>query len=142
LRSAARTYVLDANAVLDYVQQGPGFGTVERLFRDAFRNHAALMISVINLGEVFYLLWRIKGEQRARQTMDDIALLPIKIVPVDLPQARQAGELKALHKIPYADSVAAALAIAQKATIVTSDRDFEKLGRRVSVLWLPRSSTT
>lgn len=137
---STKTYVLDANAILSYLQQGPGCGTIERLFREAFHNDASLMISVINLGEVFYLLWRIKGEQKARQAINDLTLLPIKIVSVELPQALQAGELKALHKIPYADSIAAALALAQNATIVSSDRDFEKLGRCVSVLWLPHPS--
>ena len=140
MRSSAKTYVLDANAVLDYVQQGPGFRTVERLLREAFRSDATLMISVINVGEVFYLLWKIEGEEKARRIIDDLTLLPIKILPVDLPHALRAGELKAIHKIPYADSIAAALALAQSATIVSSDRDFEKLGRLISVLWLPRPS--
>jgi len=138
LRSSAKTYVLDANAVLDYVQDGPGAATMERVLREAFRGDAVLMISVINLGEVFYWLWRNKGEKKARQTLDDVTLLPLQIIPVDLPQALKAGELKALHKIPYADGIAAALAVARNATIVTSDRDFEKLGRRIPILWLSR----
>jgi predicted nucleic acid-binding protein len=138
LKSPAKTYVLDANAILDYVQDGPGAGTVERLLREAFRSDIALMISVINLCEVFYLLWRAKGEQRARQTIEELMLLPIQIVPTDLPQAMKAGELQALHRIPYVDGIAAALALQHRATIVTSDRDFEKPGRQLAVLWLPR----
>lgn len=135
---STKTYVLDANGVLDYVQDGPGSATMERLLRDVSRNHAALLISVINFGEVFYWLWRNKGEQKARETIDDLANLPLEIVPVDLPQALKAGELKAVHKIPYADSIAAALALQHRATIVTADRDFEKLGHDFPVLWLPR----
>jgi predicted nucleic acid-binding protein len=138
LKSSLKTYVLDANAILDYVQDGPGAATMERVLREAFRRDAALMISVINLGEAFYWLWRNKGEEKARQTIDDLALLPLQIIPVDLPQALKAGELKALHKIPYADGIAAALAVAQDATLVTSDRDFEKFGRRIPILWLAR----
>jgi predicted nucleic acid-binding protein len=138
LKSSAKTYVLDANAILDYLQDGPGASTVERLLRETFRHGASLMISVINLGEVFYLLWKNKGEQKARQTIDDLTLLPLQTVPVDLPQALKAGELKALHKIPYADCIAAALAMTHSATLVTADRDFEKLGRRFPVLWLSR----
>lgn len=136
MKSPTKTYILDANAILDYVEDGPGAATVERLLREAFRHDAALMISVINLGEVFYCLWKSKGEQKARQTIDDMALLPLQVVPVDLPQALKAGELKALHKIPYADGIAGALAVAHNATLVTSDRDFEKFGRHISILWL------
>ncbi len=138
MRSPAKTYLLDANAILDYVQDGPGAGTVERLLREASRNDATLMISVINLGEVFYLLWKVKGEQRARQTVDDLTLLPVEVVPADLSQAIKAAELKATYRIPYVDGIAAALALQHRATIVTSDRDFEKLGRQLPVLWLSR----
>ena len=138
MSNSTKTYVLDANAILDYVQDGPGAATIERVLREAFRHDAVLMISVINFGEVFYWLWRNKGEQKARHTIDDLMLLPLEIIPVDLSQALKAGELKALHKIPYADSIAAALAGAQHATLVTSDRDFEKLGRRIPILWLSR----
>jgi predicted nucleic acid-binding protein len=49
-----------------------------------------------------------------------------------------AAEIKAVHKIPYADCVAAALTVLQRATLVTSDRDFEKLGRQFPVLWITR----
>jgi predicted nucleic acid-binding protein len=138
LKSSAKTYVLDANAILDYVQDGPGAATMERVLREAFRRDATLMISVINLGEVFCWFWRNKGEQRARQTIDDLSLLPLQIIPVDLPQALKAGELKALHKIPYVNCVAASLALQQNATLVTSDRDFEKLGRHFPILWIAR----
>lgn len=128
--------MLDANAILDYVQDGPGAGTIERLLRDALRNNAALMISVINLGEVFYCLRSSKGERKARQLIDDLVLLPLQVLPVDLFQALKAGELKAIHRIPYVDGIAAALSVRHNATLVTGDRDFRKLGRRVSVLWL------
>jgi predicted nucleic acid-binding protein len=50
----------------------------------------------------------------------------------------KAGEIKAVHKIPYVDSIAAALAEMRGGVLVTSDRDFEKLGRRVPVLWIAR----
>jgi predicted nucleic acid-binding protein len=70
--------------------------------------------------------------------MADLSRLPIRVVSVDLPQVLKAGELKALHKIPYVDCMAAALAVEQRATLVTSDRDFEKLGRQFPILWNPR----
>ena len=50
----------------------------------------------------------------------------------------KAGELKAVHKIPYVDGIVAALAVLQQATLVTSERDFEKLGSHFPVLWISR----
>jgi predicted nucleic acid-binding protein len=38
--------------------------------------------------------------------------------------------------LPYADSFAAALAVRERATLVTSDPDFERLGKQVPILWL------
>jgi predicted nucleic acid-binding protein len=64
--------------------------------------------------------------------------LPIELVAVDASQSLQAGEIKARHKIPYVDCLAAALTITREAVLVTSDRDFEKLGRRIKILWLVR----
>ena len=134
-----KTYVLDANAILDYTEDGPGAATVERLLREEFRHEANLAVSVMNWGEVFYWLWRARGEDKARRTIAELSGLPLQIVPVDLPQALKAGEIKAVHKIPYVDSVAAALAVLRHATLVTSDRDFEKLGRHFPILWIARS---
>jgi predicted nucleic acid-binding protein len=87
---------------------------------------------------VFHQSWQRHGEESARQTLADLLQLPIRIVPVDVPQVLKAGELKALHKIPYEDCLAAALATLTRATLVTSDRDFERLGRHFPILWIAR----
>jgi predicted nucleic acid-binding protein len=84
------------------------------------------MISVVTLGEVFYLLWRNKGEGEAHATISNLRSFPLRIFDVDLALALKAGDLKARQKLPYVDSIVASLALDQHATIVTSDRDFEK----------------
>jgi uncharacterized protein len=130
--------VLDASAAIHYLQAGAGAGKFEQLLVDARRQQLLLFMSVLNLGEVYYLTWQRAGEEKARHTVASLSRLPIQIIPVDLLQSLKAGELKALHKIPYVDCIAAALAILQHATLVTSDRDFEKLGRHFPILWLAR----
>jgi predicted nucleic acid-binding protein len=134
----SKTYVLDANALLDLLANGPGAERVEHLLRSA-RPATPLLVSAVNWGEVFYISWQRHGEESARQTLADLLQLPIRVVPVDVPQVLKAGELKAVHKIPYLDCLAAALAALNQATLVTSDRDFEKLGRHFPVLWIGRS---
>jgi predicted nucleic acid-binding protein len=133
------TYVLDANAVLDLIEAGPGARKVERLLQSALQQRSSVLISVLNWGEVFYLLWQRRDEETARRTIANLSRLPLRIIPVDLSQALKAGEIKAVHKIPYVDCVAAALAVLQEATLVTSDRDFEKLGRHFPILWIARA---
>jgi predicted nucleic acid-binding protein len=132
-----KTCVLDANAVLDFIEDGPGATRMEQLFRDA-RRTAPLLMSVVNWGEVFYHSWQQRGEDFARKTIRGLTQLPIELVAVDASQSLQAGEIKARHKIPYVDCLAAALTITREAVLVTSDRDFEKLGRRIKILWLVR----
>ena len=134
-----KTYVLDASALISLLAGEPGAGRIEQLVREADRFHITLLVSVANWGEVFYLSWQRHGEQSAREALDDLSRLPFRIVPLDLTQALRAGELKALHKIPYVDCLAAALASLQQATLVTSDHDFDKLGRHFPILWLTRS---
>jgi predicted nucleic acid-binding protein len=134
----SQRYVLDASAVLHFVEDGRGAERVEKLFTDARRSGTPLLMSVLNWGEVFYHSWQLRGEESAKETLAGLARLPLELIPVDTVQAIQAGEIKAVHKIPYVDCIAAALAILNDATLVTSDRDFEKLGRRCPVLWIAR----
>ena len=48
----SKTYVLDASAVLDVMEDGPGAERVQQLFEDAARNRAPVLMSVMNWGEV------------------------------------------------------------------------------------------
>ncbi len=134
----SKTYVLDANALLDFVEDGSGAERVEELLSGARRDGSPLLMSVVNWGEVFYHSWQERGEETARRTIANLGRLSIQAVPVDLEQSLKAGEIKAVHKIPYVDCIAAALAMLHGAVLVTSDRDFERLGRRVQVLWIAR----
>ena len=133
-----RPFVFDANAIIDYVEGKPSGHKVNEIFRQAFREGTLVFISVANWGEVFYTLWLRVGEEKARATLANVLRLPIQLVPVELHQALKAGEIKALHHLPYVDCLAAALAELREAVLVTSDRHFEKLGRRVRINWIDR----
>src|ERR1700716_3474265 len=101
-----KTYVLDANAVLDFMEDGTGAARVERLLKEAAHISIPLLMSVVNWGEVFYHEWQQQGEEMARQTMSRLARLPLDLVPVDISQVLKAAEIKATHKIPYVDCLA------------------------------------
>jgi predicted nucleic acid-binding protein len=133
-----KKYVLDANAVLDMVDAGPGAQRVKEIIQETFRERCSTIISVLHWGEVFYHVWQERGAEKARWTMGNLSRLPLELVRVDLPQVMKAGEIKAVHKIPYVDCIAAGLAELRQAVLVTSDRDFEKLGRRIPILWIAR----
>lgn len=133
-----KTYVLDASAVLDLLENGPGAARVEQIFAAADKQENAVSMSVLNWGEVFYNVWQHHGEEAARSAIAGLSRLPIEIVAVDQEQALKAGEIKALHKLSFVDCIAGSLAELRNSTLVTADRDFQKVGRRIRVLWLVR----
>ena len=134
-----KEYVLDANAVLRYfgVSEGQGANKVRALFEQAERGQARLSMSVVNLGEVFYVLLKHVDETRARhyvQVLQHVATM----VEADVAQALGAAEIKHKYKLGYADSFAAMLALTLKATLVSADPAFEKLGKTLKWVRLPK----
>ena len=127
--------VLDASALMTFFEDRSGAGKVEDLMRLGVEGKRQLFMSVVNWGEVYYSTWRAKGPGVARKVVEDIAQLPIQIVDADLELTRSAAELRAESKLPYTDSFAASLAIARKASLATSDRDFAHVERKVEIIW-------
>lgn len=134
-----KQYVLDANAVLRYLTKGPGIERLDRLFAETQRGEASLSMSVINRGEVLYNLAKRAGMLEATAALRTIAHY-VESVEVTEELANGAATLKFLYKLAYADCFAADLAVRRGATLVTADRDFVKLGKRLKVLALPRRS--
>ena len=134
-----KSYVLDASATLDFLEDGIGAARVEQILSGAYKHENVVSMPVMNWGEVFYNVWQHHGEEAARTAMARLSRLPIEIVPVEQEQALKAGEVKVLHKLSFVDCVAAALAELRNSILVTADRDFQKVGCRIQVLWLARS---
>lgn len=133
-----KSYVLDANAVLRYFQVSDSRGgeKVSSLLEQVQKNQASISMSVVNMGEVLYILMRYVGEHTARQYIEALQHA-VSIVTVDTDQAIQAATLKHRYKLGYADSYAAVLALRNNATLVSADPSFEKLGKSLKWLKLP-----
>ncbi|HLY63835.1 MAG TPA: type II toxin-antitoxin system VapC family toxin [Terriglobia bacterium] len=131
-----KTCVLDASALMTFFEDRPGADQVEELLAKGAESKHPLLMSVINWGEVFYSIWRAHGEKPAAAKMQEVAQLPIEVVAVDMELTRLATSLKACHNLPYADCFGAALAQSRKATLVTSDKDFERVETVVKILWV------
>ncbi|MDB6109588.1 MAG: PilT-like protein [Pedosphaera sp.] len=128
--------VLDSWAVLAFFK-GEDAGTdVETLIHKAVADKARLLLCVVNWGEVYYGMWRAGGKAAAEEVVADLARMPIELVEVDLPLAKQAAIYKAKHKISYADAFAAALAKIKTAELVTGDAEFKTLENEIKINWL------
>jgi predicted nucleic acid-binding protein len=131
-----KSYVLDASALMAFFEDRPGAEKVEELLGKAAEAKRPLLMSVINWGEVYYSVWRARGEGAAEQTLRRIAQLPVEIVDADSTLTQAAARLKAQFNLPYADCFAAALAQSRKAVLVTDDKDFQQVGDAVRAAWI------
>ncbi len=135
-----KTYVLDASALLRFIEDEPGAARVEELLNQAQKGHVRLMLSAVNWGEVFYVVARAKGEGQAASYSARFRNLPVEIVPVDWLRAERAGRFREEFRLPYADSFAGSLAAEQNATLVTADYDFKNATGVLTVDFLPVKS--
>jgi predicted nucleic acid-binding protein len=137
--TAQRRYVFDANALVGFLEgRSVSAQKVRRLVAEARQDHAILLISAVNWGEVFYVIWRHHGERMARTLAAEVGQLPIKIITADQMRSIRAATIKQKHRLAYADCFAAELAIDQNAALVTSDPDFEKVGKSLRLVPLPQ----
>ncbi|MGH9432246.1 MAG: type II toxin-antitoxin system VapC family toxin [Terriglobia bacterium] len=131
-----KTLVLDASALMAFFEGRAGAEKVEEVLARAVERKHALLMSVVNWGEVYYSIWRAHGEKSAREKIKEIAQLPIEIVGVDREIAEIAARLKAEHNLPYADCFAASLAQNRKAALVAADKDFERVEAGLKIVWV------
>ncbi|MCS7260519.1 MAG: type II toxin-antitoxin system VapC family toxin [Anaerolineae bacterium] len=124
--------VLDAWAVLALLQgEEPAAARVKTLLEEAERGTHALFISLINLGEVFYRVGKVKGEPAAWETLAALRRLSLTIVPATEEVVLAAARLKIYHPISYADAFAAATAESLDAVLATGDPELEQLSERI-----------
>jgi predicted nucleic acid-binding protein len=131
-----KTFVFDAGALFAFLQSKPGAPKVGELLKRALRGDAKVLISAVNLGEVYGRILRDYGPDDALASMQAVKPLPLEAVDATTNRASHAAEVKAKYKLYFADSFAAALAIEYKASLVTSDSDFRKLGHSFPMVWL------
>lgn len=129
-------FVLDTYALFVYLNKEKGFEYVVKLLKTAEEGKVKLYFSTINLGELYYVLIREIGDIKAKNIIQQIQSLPVKLIDPDMACVMQAGQIKALGGISYADSYAIALAQHHDAILVTGDREFKKFANLVTIKWI------
>ena len=126
-------FVLDACALLRLLQDEPGAGRVHALLTGALAGKHYVSMHLINLGEVIYIIAKEFGWEISQRKKAEIGLLPLQILPFSEPLFWKAVELKSHHPMSYADCFAAAAAIKERATLLTSDPEFKSVKHLVKV---------
>jgi len=128
--------ILDAHALLVFLEKEPGYEKVESLFVHSIEKDKSLLLTSVNFGEVYYIVLRECGQAKAHEIEKIIQSLPIDIIDVDLGLAKEAARFKATNKISYADCFAAALAKLHKGELVTGDKEFKVLEGDIKIAWI------
>ena len=129
-------FVLDSYALLAYLQDEPVGLRIEKLLDNAKKGKCHLYLSMINLGEILYIIERRGGISKAQDALALIRQLPVEISLVDEQTVLAAAHIKANHAISYADAFAVATAMQERALVVTADPEFQSVETVVQIEWL------
>lgn len=128
--------VLDSYALMAFFEDEPGADFVRGLIQKAVESDTNLLMSVVNLGEVWYSIARTNSVEMADQYIHEIKGMGIEIIDVDWQITRQAAAFKVNGNISYGDCFAAAVAKIRKAELITGDREFKSLDGEIKISWL------
>lgn len=131
-----RVFVLDSWAVLAYLGDEHSGQEVADIIASAQDQGTVLTMSIVNAGEVWYILAREASEIEADGAVTNLRQLGIQLVDADWKLTRLAGAFKARHRMSYADCFAAALAKENRAELLTGDKEFEQVEGEIKIAWL------
>ena len=137
--SSNKAFVLDSWPLMKWLKgREPTASRVDQWIEAARDGHLDLVLSTINLGEVYHTCWSLWGEQEADRIHSRLALLPILVLHPSEKDATVAVRLKARFRISYADAFTAGLSREIGAAVLSGDPDFLKLihSQICAVEWL------
>lgn len=131
-------YVLDSYAILALLSNEPGANHVANLLHQAESGEVDVLMSLVNLGEVAYIVERRWGADQCRTLLAYLDQTAIQFVDATRTIVLTAAHLKAHHPMSYADTFAAALAMHEHATLITGDPEYQALADALDIDWLQR----
>lgn len=134
-----KTSVLDSFSLLAFFGDEAGAATVEKILVEALSGKRSVLLSLVNWGELYYVTLRRLGRETVNSTVDRLSSMPIEVVQADFAMTRLAAEIKATHKLAYADAYAVALAKMRHGEVVTGDPEFRAVENTiVPIHWIRR----
>ena len=120
--------VVDAWALLAFLRgEGQAALSMRRYLRRARRGNIRLLLNWINLGEVYYRIAQIGGQDKAEETLVLVRTLPLDLFPVKEKLVLEAARLKSKHRLSYADAFAVATARLEQGPVLTEDPEILNL---------------
>ncbi len=131
-----KKYIFDSCAIISYLDGEHNAVKIAELFQEINDHDDTAYLSMINLGEIYYHFLRTGGESTGEIALKTIQTLPLTILGIDYRLTIEAAQIKAYNKMSYADCFAAASAKLNKASLVTSDKEFKQIEKNIKIYWI------
>ena len=136
MRKKPKAIVLDSWAVIAYLEDEPAAERVADIISDAHEQGIPLLMTVVNAGEVWYIVAREASASDAEASIKQLRDLGIEFVNADWDLSKDAGYFKSRNKMSFADCFSAALTRQRKAHLATGDREFKQVEEEITIDWL------
>jgi len=132
------TYVLDASAVLRYLDDEAGAARVSEIIKSHLAGRCEVVISALHWGEIAGLVHKVHGKDSMDLALSRLNAFGFQIIPVSGERAVRASLIKLKKSIPYVDSFGVELASnLPDSVLVTADFDLKPAHREVKIEFLP-----
>ncbi len=131
-----RRYILDSFSLIAFFERDKGYEIVLDLFDEAINGKVELLMNIINWGEVYYIILREQGSEKADLFEANYEKLPIESIDPNISLVKKASIYKAHNPLSYADCIAAATTDIHKGILVTGDKEFKQLEKDLDIEWL------
>jgi len=123
--------------MVSYLNKENGFEKVRDAMSEVQESGGSVLMNEVNIGEVYYILFRKRGPENADYFIDIIfASLPILTVPNCFEDVPNAARIKAEHPLSFADCFAVDTARRHNAVIMTGDPEFKIVEHLVEIDWI------
>ncbi|HEY6180830.1 MAG TPA: PIN domain-containing protein [Terriglobales bacterium] len=131
------TYVLDASAVLRYLDDEAGAARVSEIIKSHLAGTCEVVISALHWGEIAGIVHKVHGSDAMDLALSRLSAFGFQIVPVTEDRAVRASLIKLKKNIPYVDSFGVELASdLPDSVLVTADFDLKPAQREVKIEFL------
>ena len=128
--------VLDTFPLIRLFKAEAGSERVKEILLKIQHSKGLLFMSEINAGEMYYTLARKTSLERAEEILASLSIIPVNLIPTSWELTLSAAKIKAQHSLSFADCFAVAVAIEQKATLLTGDPEFKQVEDLVKIQWI------
>ena len=133
----SKSVLLDTSAWLTWSQDEARADEVEAYFEEALDGEATLHASFVTLTELEYITTQKFGADRAQELLETVEDKPVVWHQSDRRLCSEAAQLKAAHKVSFADAFVAATAKRCDAVLVHKDPEFAALQGIIKLHPLP-----